>query len=495
MLEKFIDKDLITQQFQNFTIARPIIQAELQGIFGSATLQDFREIINLYNYYENGVKFEATGNGDYTPSEHRYKTVKTLIDKEARFMFSIAPTINITDDKSDVDDRVVPNQTLVQKVLYENHFESRLVRAAKDCLIGKRIAIAVDFNDKGINISIMPSLEFIYETDPSDIDKMTKFIRFYSVVENKEKEQQQVYKKKWELNEEDGFVYITEEIYNGKGEVLETITPRTKTDFKKIPVKVIINGGLIGDPYGVSDIESLLEDEEWYNKLTAKDFDSLQKGADQIVYAMDVNPKATENISRSAGAFWDLGTAPDVPEGRQGQIGTVENNMSYSGALDTSLNRLRASMYATLDVPDTTSEALQGIISSGKTMKAIYWGLLVRCDEKMLDWKPALVEMIQIIIEGAKLYPNAKNNYVTEELVDDYSVVIDNSYPILEDEDEEKMTNINEVNAYVMSRKAYMKKWYNMNDTEVQAELEQIALERSMLEQDNYFPDDNGVIE
>lgn len=486
MLHKYIEENLITQQFQNFTIARPIINQELKGIFGTETLRDFKEIINLYNYYENGVKFIAEGM-DYTPSDHRFKTIKTLIDKEARFLFSIAPTISVNDPKGN-DDRVEQNQLLVQKVLQDNHFESRLVRAARDCLIGKRIAIAVDFNDNGINLSFMPSLEFIYETDPTDIDKMTKFIRFYSVVENDEKNQQRVYKKKWEL-EDDGFVYISEEIYDGHGTVVETIMQRTKSEFRQIPVKVIINGGLIGDPYGISDIEALLEDEEWYNKLSAKDFDSLRKGADQIVYAMDLNPESTKDLSRSAGAFWDVASDPTA-DGKQGKLGVIENSMAYSAPLDTSLKRLRAAMFSSLDIPDTTSEALQGIISSGKTMKAIYWGLLVRCDEKMLDWKPALTEMVQTIIEGAKLYPNAKSVYIgTEKLADEYNIVIDNSYPILEDEDEEKTTDMNQVNNNVMSRKSYMKKWFNMNDSEINAELEQIALEKAMFEQDNYFGD------
>ena len=178
---------------------------------------------------------------------------------------------------------------------------------------------------------------------------------------------------------------------------------------------------------------------------------------------MDVNPRSTKDLSRAAGSFWDLNTDPAAND-KTGQIGCLDNSMAYSPALDTSLNRIRAYMYSQLAVPDTTSEALQGIITSGKTMEAIYWDLMVRCDEKMLDWIPALTSMVNTIIEGGMLYPESKLIYTNETLVEGYSVTVENTYPILRDETEEKSTDILEINAKVMSRKAYLKKWRGLSD-------------------------------
>lgn len=479
--------DVMTQQWQDFNLARSLIQQELTGVFGSQTMKDLKEILALYDIYEKGSNYDSEGgNGDYIPSDHRYKTIKSLIDKEARFLFSVPPSITLEDTSGSGDnERINPNQELIKKVLSTNHFYSKLVRAAKDCFIGRRIAIALNFNDSGIDVSFIPSLEFIYETDPTDVDIMTKFIQFYSVVVNDDKSQQRIYKKKWELNE-DGYCVVSEELYDGNATLIETITPETLTKFTYIPVWVIINEGLTGDAFGVSDIESLTEDESWYSKLSSKDMDSLRKGTDQIVWAMDVNPRSTKNLSRSPGSFWDLSSDPASNE-KTGQVGCLENNMSYSTALNSTLNRLRASMYSQLDIPDTSSEALQGIISSGKTMKAIYWGLMVRCGEKMLDWKPALEGMVYAIIEGAMLYPNAKQRYINEPLVDNFTVNIENSYPILEDESEEKATDMAEVTTKVMSRKAYLKKWRGLSDEEANKELEQIQLEQSMFEDSNYL--------
>jgi len=494
MIISYIDQELIARQIKEFSFTQSLIQQELHGIFGSETLADMKEILALYNIYEEGAGFDMDNTtGDYVPADHHFKIIRSIIDKEARFLFSQPPVITLEDTQEQARDsdgkllnRIEPNQALVDKVLSANHFNSKLVRAAKDCLIGRRIAIAADFSENGIDISFMPSLEFIYETDPQDVDILTKFIRFYSTVINDDKEQQRVYKKKWELNE-NGYCVISEGLYNGSGQLVEEIMPETVTPMTFIPCWVIINGGLIGDPFGRSDVEELIEDESWYSKLASKDFDSLRKGTDQIVWTMDVNPKSTKNLSRAAGSYWDLSSDP-IEENRTGQVGVLDNSMAYSPALETTLNRIRANMYSQLDVPDTTSEALTGIISSGKTMKAIYWGLMVRCDEKLLDWVPALQGMIRCIIEGSKIFPDAKKVYTDLDLVDDYTICIENSYPILEDESEEKSTDMAEVNTKVMSRKAYMKKWRGLSDEDVEDELKQIAMEQKMLEQDNYMP-------
>lgn len=481
--------NVATPQFQSFNLSQTLIQQELNGIFGSEMLTNLKHILDMYKVYEQGAEFSPEGgnNGDYIPAQHRYKIIKGLIDKEARFLFSVPPTITLEALGEEKNENVLSNnQALVNEVLKRNHFNSKLVRAAKDCLIGGRIAIVANFNSSGIDINFIPSLEFVYETDPADVELMTKFIQFYSVVVNEEKSQQRIYKKKWELK--NGYVYVTEELYDGNARLVETLISETKTKFEYIPAWVVINEGLTGDAFGVSDVEAIEEDEAWFSKLGSKDIDSIRKGTDQIVYTMDVNPKATSGLSRAAGSFWDLNTDPAATEGKTGQVGTLDNSMAYSPALDTTLKRIRANMYSQLDVPDTTSEALQGIVTSGKTMEAIYWGLMVRCGEKMLDWIPAIEGMVEAIIHGSILYPESKKIYIDANISEEgYKIKVENSYPILRDESEEKTTDVMEINAKVMSRKSYLKKWRGLTDEEATKELEQIQLEQNMFEDSNYF--------
>ena len=101
----------------------------------------------------------------------------------------------------------------------------------------------------------------------------------------------------------------------------------------------------------------------------------------------------------------------------------------------------------------------------------------------MLAWRPALQFLGKCIIEGVRLYPKAGQFYIDEALPDiGYTIRVDNQYPLPEDEQEEKQTDLAEVTAQTMSRKSYMKKWRNLTDDEAEEELRQIALERQILE-------------
>lgn len=490
------NNQFLFEQMQGYNLTRALINKELTGIFNTETLRDMQDIMKMYKIYFEGAEFNTDkSSNDWLPAQWHAKKIKSLIDKEARFMFSEPPDIRVKDLKADTSDnsRVNVNQQVIRTVLKKNRFTSKLVRGAKDCLIGKRIAIVVNFNeDTGIDVSFIPSLEFVYETDPADVDVITKFIQFYNVVVNEDKNQQRIYKKKWYM--ENGVCRVVEELYDGNANLLETLVEDTATNFTYIPVAIVINDGLSGDPFGVSEVESLIDSESWYNKLSNKDIDSLRKGTDQITYAIDADPRTTKGLSRAPGAFWDLATDP-AKDGKIAQVGTLENPMSYASALDSTLQRLKADMNEQLDVPDTTGDALQGVITSGKTMQAIYWGLITRCNEKMLDWTPAFEGMAEYILDGCKLYPEIAKMYVDDPIVDDYMIEVENSYPILQDETEEKANDILEVNSKLMSRRTYMKKWRNLTDKDVDAELKQIMEESSMLEQENFLPDEGGQFE
>ena len=107
----------------------------------------------------------------------------------------------------------------------------------------------------------------------------------------------------------------------------------------------------------------------------------------------------------------------------------------------------------------------------------------------MLDWRPALESMTRCIIEGIRNYPTVAKLYLDsdESLPDvDYSIRVDNQYPLPDNEQEEKQIDLAEVNAQTMSKKYYMKKWRNLTDEEVEEELHQIAVERQLLE-DSFF--------
>ncbi len=157
--------------------------------------------------------------------------------------------------------------------------------------------------------------------------------------------------------------------------------------------------------------------------------------------------------------------------------------MGYSDSLKTSLDRIKTVGYEQIDMPNITLESMQGAITSGKSLKAIYWPLIVRCKEKMKMWGPQLRTLTNIIIQGALVYPNCVSKYTNDVIIPvDYEIKVEQNTPLPEDEIEEKSMDLAEVEGKTMSRKSYMKKWRGLTDDEVQEELEQIALERQLID-------------
>lgn len=491
--------DSTIQRTRNLTgIPYFIYNDELSGLYGSAVLRELGEIIDYYNIYEQGAEFVTEGNnGDYVPSQLKYKQIRTLIDKEARFLFSKRPDIwvdvTLTADMSKAaKDALKAQQALLQSlvdtVVKKNNFSSKLLRAAKDCFIGKRVALVVNFNESGIKLSFVPSLEFVFETDIDDADVLTKFVTFYSTVDSVDRDQQRIYKKKYYMHE-DGFCHIIEEIYDGLGNVVEEVSPDFQTKFSYIPAFIILNDGLTGDVQGVSEVNQLGDYESAYSRLANADQDAERKGMNPVRYAIDMNPRTTQGLSTAAGAFWDLASDENKSGESKGTVGVLDTPMTYSGALGVTLDRIKNTAYEQIDMPNISPDALKGVVSSGKTLKAIYWGLVVRCDEKMLVWRPALENMVRTIIDGSLMYPEIGTMYTNGEAIPEivYDARVDNQYPLPEDEAEEKTVDLAEVQAQTMSKRAYMVKWRGLTDDEAQAELQQIALERELLE-DSFMP-------
>lgn len=483
---------------QVLRIPNSLIKTELEGLYGTSVLQDMHDIIKLYDIYDKGAKYTTETTKDYIPADLRYKKTKSLIDKIARFMFSKTPDFYVDPPMGNTEAETEANKQasdiykdLIDSVLKENGFSIAILKAAKDCFIGKRVALMFNINeDTGIQVSFLPSLEFVYDVDPNNVNLLTKIVVFYNLNTNKEKKDQRIYKKKFWM--ENGFAHYSEEVYDGSGDLVETVAEDTTTLFTFIPCWVILNDGLTGDLMGSSEVEDLSEYESWFSRLASADMDAERKGMNPIRYTVDASPESTKDLSIAAGAFWDLSSDQNQAVDRAAQVGVLDTPMTYSSALSTTLDRIGNIMHEQSAVPNVSPEALQGVVTSGKTLKAIYWDLIVRCDEKMLAWRPALEFLAKCIIEGVRLYPKAGERYLEGEVLPEapYSIRVDNQYSLPEDETEEKQTDLAEVTAQTMSRKSYMKKWRNLTDDEADEELKQIATERAILEDSYAAPEE-----
>ena len=491
--------DEITLRFDQ-SIASRVINDEIAGIYGQELLSELQSLIRFYHIYDSGADFPTEGAKDYTPATMKYKKARTLINKEARFLFgkppdffvSVPPASDSEQAKKKAKQDASVLLRLITDVLKTNKFNKKLIQAAKDAFIGRRVAAIVNFEEQnGIIVNFIPSLEFVAEMDQNNNDRLTKLICFYTVKDSKSRSNQEIYRKKYWM--QDGFCWVVEEIRNGMDEVIETLTPEKRTGFPFIPAVVIINDGLSGDVQGESEIEQLEEAESWYSKLANADIDAERKGMNPIRYTVDMSSESTRNLPVAPGSFWDLQSTQNFAEGSaNGKVGILEPSMKHSDPLSVTLDRINNDMHEQLSVPDVSPAAMKGIVSSGKTLKAIYWDLIVRCDEKMQTWRPALEFIARCIVEGARLYPNIAKRHLSGPIPNvDYSITVDNQYPLPEDETEEKQTDLQEVSSRARSVKSYLKKWQNLSDDEADAELQQIVREQRLFE-DSFTGDLGG---
>ncbi len=479
-----------------------LINEEVSGCTNDV-LAELTQICGYYNVYKEGASFVTEGsNGDYIPSNLPYKMAASLINKEARFLFADAPDITITTKgdlgkaSDEAKNQITVMSDLVKTILDANKFEQQLVKAARDCFIGKRVACLVNFNEEdGVTVTFLPSTQFLYEMNVGNT-KLTKFIAFIIVKDSITLSEKRIFKKKYELEhkpDDKDVVYLEEQLYDGAGRLIEDVTARQEIMLDKIPAVVILNDGLTGDDDGESEIEVLKGYESWYSKLSNADIDSERKSMNQIKYAIDMDSNSTKGLSTAPGAFWDLGTDQNLDHPSP-SVGTINPDTSYSAALQSSLDRIKSTGYDQVDMPDINLQTMSGAITSGKALKAIYWPLIIRCKEKMKTWGPQLEAAVSIIIDGSIVYPNCIKQYTDDFLVSvAYEVDVEQNIPIPDDEVEEKNVNLAEVTAQVMSRKSYMKKWYQLTDDEVSEELEQIAIEKQILEESSFPSTDDTV--
>lgn len=492
------DTEKICSIFTKYPLSILSNDLKEMGATNKTILSEFGLISRYYDIYKYGTRMVSEGtNGNYIGAALKFKKSAQLINKEARFLFGEVPDITAyIDGKEKTKDNQIKNNVdlcnkLIQKIIDKTKFKSKLLKAAKDCFVGKRVALVANFNEeKGITLNFIKSTDFIYENSVDDPENLEKFIAIVVLNDSDNENEKLIFKKKYIMDDgvdEDGnekrMCFIEEVLYNGAGREIEVVTEYTQTSLDRIPAVVILNDALLDDDKGVSEIFELVGGEAYYNKMSNGDIDAERKEMAQIRYTIDMDADSTKNLSVAPGSYWDLQTDMNK-ENPHPAVGTLSSNMSYSGALEKTMKRIEGDMHDTIDMPFIDLESMSGVITSGKSLKAIYWPLIMRSKEKMLEWGPALQYIFKLIIDAAIIYEDITLDIIDQTIAPmNVSIEVVQNLPLPEDEETEKNIDIQEVTAQVMSRKSYMKKWYQLTDAEAEEELKQIALERQMLEE------------
>jgi len=445
-----------------------IMQNEAEGIYGREALRDLAEIIELYEMYEGeGQLLESADGLDYEPTRKRVNFIKKLIKEEARFLFGQMPEFHfLSSDKSAADKA----SEFFKRVLSDNMFSEKLIKGARDCFIGKRLAVKLSVVGSEIRVNFVPSLGFIHFACERDFDKLSSIIFFHGLNDEAKKSEQRIWKQKYFIK--DDRCYVDEAIYNGYGEAVETIHYNADTGLDFIPAKVIINDGLSGDLKGESDVAELIDSQMAYNKISSDDIDALRFNMFPQTVAVNASQESLKDLVIAPAALIDL--QKEITAGDdEARLYKLESQFEYDARIENVLNRVKGDMYELLSVPNVNAGELRGYFQSGKSIKALYWQLETRAGEKFASWKPFLEWIAKSVVILA-----AKSGILDEdEVPEDLAVKCEIVYPLLQDEIDEKQSDIAAVNAKVMSRRSYIRKW-NPEMSEEDILLEEEAIER-----------------
>lgn len=493
---------------------------------------DMWDIASYYYLYKRGVPYIPEGHlkisyrdrddsleqeqvieKAYEPVRLRLKKVKQLIDKQARFMFGQNPDIKVEVDmeigetQAGIKDGVDVLHEMTDKILTKNAFYKHLYKAYKDCTIGKRVAAVINFDAvTGVKIIFLTCFHFSYRYADYDKSKLIDFVSYQILGDCDCEDTRYIIKRYSIVRMDDGQerVKITERIFDHKCEDITEDYNQERmlmgepelfdgiTELSEIPAVIIINDGLTDECHGVSDVEDLEDYEEWLNMIGGLDIDALRQNMHPLRYTVDMDKSTTKHVSNRPGSYADLQTTRDDNDHVHPEVGVMQADLSkYTAALKNIQDDLNKNAYNMTDVPDISLETLSGAIASGKGLKAIYWGLIIRCDEKFKTWEPAIQRIVEIIISGCFTYPDIAAMYLDQIALPSeetpYQVHVERNNPLPEDEEEEKLVDVQQVAASLMSRKTYIMKWQNKTSNQANAEILQIALEKSVLE-DNALP-------
>lgn len=139
---------------------------------------------------------------------------------------------------------------------------------------------------------------------------------------------------------------------------------------------------------GKSDVERLWDNQDDYNRLKSDDRDALKFNMFPQRVFRDANQETMDRVKIVPGAIIDAQTDPSSDHQVDAKI--LEAQFSYNERIENALNRDKNDMYSLLSVPNVSLEQLKGFAASGKAMKALYWELTTRCEEKWNEWDAAL---------------------------------------------------------------------------------------------------------
>jgi len=395
---------------------------------------------------------------DYKPTMEIRNKVKPLLKKQARFMFGLPPTMCFKALDEVNAPRVEDLRKFIDKILNSNGFWSNTQKAFLSSTITKRVLLRIEANPlKPIKIFYHDSTDFAYTLDVNDYREISKVTLVYqnSSTLNLEAKLQIWYK--YEYYMENGECMLKLTTYNGVEDIERTATSEIiETKLSTLPGKVILNGGMLGDTIGESDLEDLIPMQDQYNRKISDFADALRF---QMFGETVITDATTNSVNDSTIAPNSVMALVSLP-GKSASAHRMESTFSGASAADSYLDRLDKDMHDELSMPRALDLSA---VASAKSIKFMYADLVARCEEKWHDWDPALKDLISMIIESCSKFNCYKEwNHDWDNL--DFNIVFKHNYPVPEDENDKKTMALAEVAGNTKSHEDYIRDFTDTED-------------------------------
>lgn len=456
---------------------KPTPKEELLG-FRKTDLEELWNVRRDYYFYKGacedtnkaimdsaymGQSWIPNPNVDYTPTVDVRNKVKSLLNKQKRFMFGETPTIRLKPMDDIHKDKMEDITAFIISILDDNGFWRDLQQAFLSATIKKKVLLRVEANpNEDINIFFEEVEDFKYITSPKNYKKIDQVIlvKRDPIEPQDDEDEHSWYRYTYYMKAETNTCWLRTEVYyndtvNREADEIEDVD----TKLSQMPAWLIVNGGSLGTTKGESDITDLMEIQNQYNRRISDFGDALRFQMFGETYIIDGTPDTVNSISIAPNS---LSPIVSLDENRRASVVKAQSSFSSATPTESYLDRAEKDMYELLAIPRPEQLAE---VPSGKAMKYLYAELRSRCEEKWNDWENSLEKLIYFIYECCvklRCYEDWDLNWNDIK----FKVQIEHNYPIPEDVEAKKELALKEVEANVRSRESYIQDYTESEDSE-----------------------------
>jgi len=400
-----------------------------------------------YSYYDLEGQYWSPPSIGYEPTVMPINLARWFVKKRAAWMFEVAPDIECPPESYDppemmesesytpskkqakLNRQASTRESILYRIYNDNNLEEKLLEGTRDHLIGGTVAIRITHSPAhGIRILFKPTQEVFPVYDPDDPEFMTK-VHFCSFLDN----DKTIWKQTWELI--NGRCYLSEGTYDTNLRPLTTKYTRADTFLDFIPIILVPNEGLSGDPFGRSYLHDLIPMFDQYNRSMSDAADALRFNLFAVTVLLNAAPGAEENLKISPGEVWNVG-------GEGLDVKKLESSFNYADALKDFLTRLENVMHMIGEVPDITPDRIKGFgLVSGVALKLLYSDLVSATQQSWRVWKSRMTTMNEYIFRMLETYSGKPGFYYAKDkkmdvaaIAGDYTTRIIPHLPLPENE-------------------------------------------------------------